>query len=241
MWIPKAQNRLARQGAATIFAAFEDYEREFRTVTRRAKVRFEQRDWHGLQQDALERLDLYQRVIARCVVQIRELLDFSEKDKKLWATMKSAYTELIDCCHDIELAETFFNSVSRRIFTTIGVDPRIEFLFSDFDAPMEAYAPPIFVKYPASGSLDELIIQVLMACEFAAPYQDLKRDAERTARAIEHERQEVGHTGPIDAIDLIPAVFYRNQGAVPGGQDPQWRANHATDPGTTAHGRWYRC
>ena len=144
MWIPKAHNRLARQGAAAIYAAFQVYEREFQAITRRAKVRFEQRDWHGLQQDALERLELYPRIIARGVAEIRELLDFSEKDKKLWATMKSAYAELIWRCRDIELAETFFNSVSRRIFTTIGVDPRIEFLFSDFDAPAEASGPPIF-------------------------------------------------------------------------------------------------
>ena len=112
-----------------------------------------------MQQDALERLELYPRVIARGVAEIRELLDFAEKDKKLWATMKSAYAELIWHCPDIELAETFFNSVSRRIFTTIGVDPRIEFLFSDFDAPAEASGPPIFRTYPASGTLAELISQ----------------------------------------------------------------------------------
>ena len=103
---------------------------------------------------------------------IRELLDFAEKDKKLWATMKSAYAELIWSCQDIELAETFFNSVSRRIFTTIGVDPRIEFLFSDFDPPAEAPNPPIFLTYPASGTLAELISQVLTACEFEAPFED---------------------------------------------------------------------
>ncbi|MGB2611792.1 MAG: isocitrate dehydrogenase kinase/phosphatase AceK regulatory subunit, partial [Isosphaeraceae bacterium] len=153
MWIPKAHNRLAKQGAAAIYAAFGDYEREFQAITRRAKVRFEQRDWHSLQQDALERLDLYPRVIARGVAEIRQLLEFSSKDKKLWATMKSAYADLIGRCQEIELAETFFNSFSRRIFTTIGVDPRIEFLFSDFDTPAEASGPPIFRTYPASGTL----------------------------------------------------------------------------------------
>ncbi len=213
MWIPKAQNRLARQAATTILTAFEGYEREFQTITRRAKLRFENRDWHGLQQDALERLDLYQRVISRCVAQVRELLDFSEKDKKLWATMKSAYTEQIYCCQDIELAETFFNSVSRRIFTTIGVDPRIEFLFSDFDAPAEAHAPPVFVTFPASGNLEELINQLLKGCGFATPFEDLDRDARETARVIKRDRQAAGHDGPIDAIDMIPTVFYRNQGA----------------------------
>ena len=213
VWIPKAHNRLAKQGAAAIYAAFGEYEREFQAITRRAKVRFEQRDWHGLQQDALERLELYPRVIARGVAEIRQLLEFSSKDKKLWAAMKSAYADLIGRCQEIELAETFFNSFSRRIFTTIGVDPRIEFLFSDFDTPAEASGPPIFRTYPASGTLAELISRVLTACEFAAPFEDLQRNAHRVARAVEREHQGVGNASSIDAIDMIPAVFYRNQGA----------------------------
>jgi isocitrate dehydrogenase kinase/phosphatase len=213
VWIPTAHNRLARHAVATIFAAFGGYEHEFQAVTRRAKLRFEQRDWHGLQEDALERLELYPRVIARVVVEIRHLLDFSEKDKKLWATMKSAYAELIGSCQDIELAETFFNSVSRRIFRTIGVDPRIEFLFSDFDTPAEAGSVPIYRTHPARGTLPELIKQVLTACEFAAPFEDRDRDAQRVARAIDREHQAVVSARPIDAIDMIPGVFYRNQGA----------------------------
>ncbi len=213
MWIPKAHNRLARQGATAIYAAFGDYEREFQAITRRAKVRFELRDWHGLQHDALERLELYPRVIAHCVAGIRELLDFAVKDKKLWATMKSAYVELIWCCEDIELAETFFNSVSRRIFTTIGVDPRIEFLFSDFDTSAEVPNPPIFLTYPATGTLAAPIRQILAACEFAAPFENLDRDAHLVAWAVAREHQGAGNSRPIDAIEMIPAVFYRNQGA----------------------------
>jgi isocitrate dehydrogenase kinase/phosphatase len=213
VWIPKAHLRLARQAAAAIFAAFENYEREFQSITRRAKVRFEERDWHGAQKDALERLELYPLVIAHCVAQIRELLASSEKDKKLWATMKLAYTKRIHGCQDIELAETFFNSVSRRIFTTIGVNPRIEFLFSDFDPRDGISERPIFSTSSGSSPLAEHFGQVLTACQFAAPFEDLGRDARLVAQAIEREHQEADIDGPIDSIDMIPAVFYRNQGA----------------------------
>ena len=98
--------------------------------------------------------------------------------------MKQGYAELIARCQDIELAETFFNSVSRRIFTTIGVDPRIEFLFSDFDAPSEA-GTPVYETYPASRRLPELIKELLVACEFSAPFENLERDVHRVARAID--------------------------------------------------------
>jgi isocitrate dehydrogenase kinase/phosphatase len=212
MWIPTAHNRQARRGAAAIFHAFGDYEREFQSITRRAKVRFEHRDWHGVQQDAVERLELYSGVIARIAREIRELLDISAKDKKLWATMKEAYVDQIRHCEDIELAETFFNSVSRRIFDTIGVDPRIEFLFSDFDSTPEL-GGPIDRTYPASRLLPELIKEILAACDFAVPFEDLDRDAELIARDIDRDREARGDRDPIDAIDMIESIFFRNQGA----------------------------
>ena len=54
---------LAERGANAIHAAFLAYRTEFNAITRRAKVRFEQRDWHGMQDDALERLGLYKKIV----------------------------------------------------------------------------------------------------------------------------------------------------------------------------------
>jgi isocitrate dehydrogenase kinase/phosphatase len=215
MWIPTAHNRLARRGATSIFTAFDAYKREFQAITRQAKVRFETRDWHGLQNDASQRLDLYPRTIARSVTEIRALLDYSDRDKKLWAVMKSAYVDLIRDREDIELAETFFNSVSRRIFTTIGVDRRIEFLFAELDASPEIARTPIYRRYPADWPLPEVIEAVLSACAFNAPWNDLSRDARFVAGAIEREFSSVPSRdlASIDSIDMIPTVFYRNQGA----------------------------
>lgn len=213
MWIPRAHDRLARQGAAAIHEAFQEYDCGFLAITRRARVRFENRDWRGMQQDALERLELYGRVISRVVATIRGLLDAFEKDKKLWAAMKSAYIDRIARREDIELAETFFNSVSRRIFTTIGVDPRIEFLSSDFDTRPHAPGTPIYRSYPVGESLPQVVEQMLAACEFQAPFEDLRRNAQGAARAILREQRKAGAAGTIDAIDMIPSVFYRNQGA----------------------------
>jgi isocitrate dehydrogenase kinase/phosphatase len=212
VWIPTAHQRLARRGASAIVEAFEEYEREFQAITRRAKLRFEARDWHGMQLDAVERLDLYPQVIAGIADEIRALLDLSAKDKKLWAAMKSEYADLIAHCQEIELAETFFNSASRRIFTTIGVDPRIEFLFSDFDRPPEP-GQAVYAHYTVDGNLLGPIKQALAACDFAAPFDDLDRDARLTVDAVDRQRLTDGIRDPVESLDIIPAPFYRNQGA----------------------------
>ena len=188
MWIPSHHHRLAERGAAAIAAAFGYYQRQFRAVTRRASVRFERRDWHGTHHDSVERLELYARVIAGIVAEIRGLLAESVKDGKLWTVMKQAYSPLIAQRPDIELAETFFNSVTRRIFTTVGVDPRIEFLFSDFDPPPPAGDPALQTYDLHDNPLPAVIRAVLDACAFSVPFEDPERDALRVTRAIERER-----------------------------------------------------
>src|SRR5512134_707343 len=47
---------LAERGASLIHQGFEAYHRDFLEITRRAKGRFEQRDWAGAMADARERL-----------------------------------------------------------------------------------------------------------------------------------------------------------------------------------------
>jgi len=67
--VAKASSRdeLVRDCAQTLVDAFADYNAEFRAVTQRARKRFEERDWHGSQRDAVERIDLYRRYVDSAV------------------------------------------------------------------------------------------------------------------------------------------------------------------------------
>ena len=64
--------RLIRDG-------FEDYHARFAAISRRARLRFEQRDWAGARQDAVERIGLYDQCIAeQCspvTLDVVELID----------------------------------------------------------------------------------------------------------------------------------------------------------------------
>ncbi len=234
MWIPAHHHRLAQQGAAAIHAAFDEYQQEFRAITRRATTRFAQLDWHGMQHDAAERLEIYGRVIDQVAAEIRDLLGGSIKDRKLWAVIKARYSSIIAEKSDIEIGETFFNSVTRRIFTTVGVDPAIEFLFSDFDAVVSGGAPP-YRTYARGSPLPESIRDILRAGEFSVPFEDIDRDALHAASAIEGERRVNGLTNPIEAIDMIPSVFYRNQGAYLVGRIRSGDADGATPLALALH------
>ncbi len=213
MAIESDRNPLARRGAKSILAAYQDYQDRFREITRRAQSRFEERDWHGLQHDAIQRLDLYRLVIDYIVAAIRVILGASIQDIGLWSAMRAALSDLVRDRSDIELVETFFNSVTRRIFATVGVDPRIEFVSSDFDARPPSGEPVVKSYEPRGRSLPQTIRDILTECAFAAPFEDLERDAELAAKAIHREWRAVVLRRPIEAIELVRWVFYRNKGA----------------------------
>jgi isocitrate dehydrogenase kinase/phosphatase len=199
-------------GADVIRGAFEDYRREFRAITHRARSRFENGEWRGMQQDARERLELYGRCVTRTVEGVSQVVGPRPQDRALWAEMKAAYSRSIAHCPDVELAETFFNSVTRRIFATVGVDPRIEYVASDFDAP-PAPGEPVYRRYVLRGSMPALIKDILVEYAFAIPYQDVDRDAGLVAEAVETQRRATWGARPIEAVEILRPVFYRNKGA----------------------------
>jgi isocitrate dehydrogenase kinase/phosphatase len=202
---------LAERGANAIHAAFLAYRAEFNAITRRAKTRFEQRDWHGMQDDALERLELYKKIVDGVVAETQAVLGEVVKQEAIWLQMKACYSRCIAGYGDFEIAETFFNSITRRIFATVGVDPGREYVDSDFNAPPARSRQPVYHTYQSAPTVD-LLRQVMTDYVFAAPYADLEGDVALAAREIDQQLQ-AANLHSIDAVDTLKAIFYRNTGA----------------------------
>jgi isocitrate dehydrogenase kinase/phosphatase len=208
-----SDSRLANIGANAICNAFEYYQTQFKAITRRAEVRFENRDWHGMQADAAERLEIYKEVTDRIVAEIRDLLGERVNDELIWVSMKAVYSGLITERDDWELAETFFNSATRRIFATVGVDPRIEFVDTDFDTPPTQTRETVYRTYPHVTSTAALIENILRDSSLSAEYQDLPRDVRLAAAEAEDCLRTMGVVECIERAEMIKSVFYRGQGA----------------------------
>jgi isocitrate dehydrogenase kinase/phosphatase len=71
---------------------------------------------------------LYGQVVDAVEREVRRTLGARIREPTLWTAARAQYTALVASRSDRELAETFFNSVTRRIFSTVGVDPAIEFV-----------------------------------------------------------------------------------------------------------------
>jgi isocitrate dehydrogenase kinase/phosphatase len=133
--IEEAFGRVFRAGqiAQLIVGAFLRYNTEFREITRRARRHFVARDWPGAQADAVERLGLYDRHVLLAVEELRGLHGGASADLDLWRNAKRHFAHLVDGLPDSEFCKTYFSSITRKLFDTVGVAPDIEFVATDLD------------------------------------------------------------------------------------------------------------
>jgi len=185
-------SRLSNLTAHAIAGAHELHRQDFEKITRRAATRFQRRDWQGAVEDAAERLDLYGQMIDRTEREVRVALGERVADAHVWAGTKAVYSGLIAGRDDWELAETFFNSVTRRIFTTLGVNPEIEFVDSDFEPPAVEAARQLCRTYEPVGEVAELIERVLADFSWGVPYADRAADAALAAGRISAQLRASG-------------------------------------------------
>jgi len=209
---PQSTSRLANIAARRIFSAFGDHRQRFRVLTRAAQQHFERRDWARARDNATDRLMLYRRAVDGVEAWLRATLATKLTDRLLWVSMKAVYSGLIAERHDWDLAETFFNSVTRRIFATVGVDPMIEFVDSDFDQPPGGQRRP--PRLQVRGRVDARgLCAALLADRFPGViWDDKTRDAAAMAERISATLAARGVQGELTADMLVP-VFYLGKAA----------------------------
>ncbi|MCP4868942.1 MAG: bifunctional isocitrate dehydrogenase kinase/phosphatase [Proteobacteria bacterium] len=193
-----------------IRTAFGRQRRAFRNLTARGRQRFEERDWVGLRADAAERLLLYRREVDRCERQVRDLLGDDVADRSLWQDARVAYARAIEQREDGDLAETFFNSITRRIFTTVGVDRSVEFVGQQWTDP-EGSDDGV-LRYGPSTDVAPLVEKALHDRTWAVPYEDAAADAARAANRIDEHLAEWGLRGP-RTLEVLATTFFRGKGA----------------------------
>ena len=201
-------SRLASRCAEIAQQAFFDYQTRFNAITRRARERFLTRDWAGSFDDAAERLYFYNDVLDGLTSHIRKLMGARLPEHSIWTGIKAVYSSLIARSPVWEVAETFFNSLTRRVFATAGVDQAIEFVDTDFDAPPSAMID--ITKTYRGRSLPELLYSALTDAFDETCWEDLQKTAELATARIE-AAHAAKHSQP--ELEIVSSVFYRGRGA----------------------------
>ncbi len=201
------RSRVIAAAADLLAMAFEDYNASFSDITRRARRRFERHDRLGMQADSVTRLALYDSAVEEAIGRLEQRLAERLFSRTLWRDIRARYGELIERQLDAELYKTFFNTISRRLFKTRGVDPAIEFIALDIEPTDRITHPVSRLTYAVNRNLASVFARVLDDQSFSNAYVDLDRDTKRLAARLNHVFAQFEEQ--VISIEMLETVFYR--------------------------------
>jgi isocitrate dehydrogenase kinase/phosphatase len=200
----------AKDYAALIAEHFRLYNEEFGHITRRAARNFLAEDWQAAQRDSIERIELYNQRVARCVGVLAAPLKSSGGETAVWVEIKRAFESLVARRPDSDFYSTFFNSVTRDVFGTVGVNKEVE--FCEASVGRTSGSVPLRI-YRVGGSLPAAVHEILMDLPFAAAIGDADPAVHRISAEIGRYFTIGRQSAAPECIELIEPVFYRGMQA----------------------------
>ena len=195
--------------ARHLVEAFAAYNAEFRAITRRAPLRFDNRDSRGAQRDHVERIELYDRFVKETIAELRAALGPAALERERWRQIRGEFAALIADLPDPEFIKTFFSSVTRRLFGTVGVAPDIEFVATDLDPLAAVHSSVGTNSYANHGSLPLLFEDLLGDLRFRSPWRDLDKSIAHVAGEVRAFLEVRGERRPVERVEVIRPVFYQ--------------------------------
>ncbi|EPH0094761.1 bifunctional isocitrate dehydrogenase kinase/phosphatase [Pluralibacter gergoviae] len=198
--------------AHTILQGFDAQYGRFLEVTSGAQQRFEQADWHAVQQAMKQRIHLYDHHVGLVVEQLRCITDGRLPDADFLQSVKAHYIALLPDYPRFEIAESFFNSVYCRLFDHRSLTPERLFIFSSQpERRFRAIPRPLAKDFWPHDGWSTLLTRVLSDLPLRLPWQDKARDVSYiVAHLNEHF---AARTLRESHLQVANELFYRNKAA----------------------------
>ena len=148
-------------------------------------------------------------MVNETVAEVRRRLGESALDAALWEEIKSEYARRISAHADPEFLKTFFSSITRRLFGTVGVNADIEFFALELDPLRGAGTAAVTKRYANRGSLDLLFEELLSDYRFRTAWRDFEGSVGHVTADVEHRLKSIGETRPLLEVEVIRPVFYQ--------------------------------
>ena len=202
--------------AQAILDGFDKHYSLFRETSRQAKGRFERADWPAVGQAQRERIGMYDQRVAEGVEAVKSRFPDAGRAEALWRRIKIEYIGLLyEVGHkQPECAETFFNSVARRLldrryYNNSFIFDRAAMSTEHLDGDEPAYRS----FYPEGTDLTGAFREILQSFGLRNEFQDLTRDLGYVRRAIEEAYPEGFSRHRNFQIQVLGSLFFRNKAA----------------------------
>src|SRR5262249_46626971 len=151
----------AQAVAQAVLEGFDKHYRLFRAATSSAKQTFEEAAWTEAQRVVGDRIEFYDQRVTECVERLRTEFDVDSIALGDWKEVKLAYIALLVEHLQPELAETFFNSVTTRLFASGYSDNAGMFVRAALSTEYVDSEPPVVRSYyPEGGDLESTFRQI---------------------------------------------------------------------------------
>lgn len=204
---------LPYDAAYHVLEAYISYWHRYKRITKRAKLRFENHDWHGIQEDARERATLYRDMVDETRNSLLAILGPRADERDAWREMKLHFHNETINFNTRNIAESFYNSVFRHSHPGLGADQELMFVYGTGNYRDFKSAVPIFHTIYLMEPID-LSMRQLMGCySFAVPWQNINRDIAYLCGALRDWLQAHATPGIPIRIEVLKSLFFRNKGA----------------------------
>lgn len=223
--------------AQTILQGFDAQYGRFLEETSGAQQRFEQADWHAVQQAMKNRIHLYDHHVGLVVEQLRCITNGQSTDAAFLLRVKEHYTRLLPDYPRFEIAESFFNSVYCRLFDHRSLTPERLFIFSSQPERRFRTIPrPLAKDFHPDHGWESLLMRVISDLPLRLRWQNKSRDIHYIIR---HLTETLGTDNLAEShLQVANELFYRNKAAwlvgkliTPSGTLPFLLPIHQTDDG----------
>jgi len=207
-------NIQAQAIAKTILNGFARHIYLFGELTRSAKQRFEQRQWHAVQEAAKQRTDYFDKRVEETLTTIKNDFEVSDLDETLWQHIKYCYVNLLAKHPQAELAESFYNSVFCHLFERKYYHNAFIFVESYSHNVQQGTSASIYTRYsPAQKGLSNTIKDIVKAANFSVEFPKLTREIKALIKAFIKQPSLKNRVLADIQFDILNFVFYRNKGA----------------------------
>jgi len=206
-------SQVADLAACITLEAFDSFSADFRVITRRAKQRYQERDWSGGRLDAVTRLDLYERALDRVAATLDCTCGPEAHEQPVWVSAKRRFASLVALRYDIDRAETFFNSVTRKMLMTVGINREVEFFYLHPLGRVPPDGEPVYRTYARAADTASLIRRVFLDVPVGVGFENMDRDAALVAEEVDLYLWPIVGLSKEYSIDVVSSVFYRNKEA----------------------------
>ncbi len=213
--IEAAPEDVPRRIATVLIEGFDKHYRIFRTASARAREQFDAGAWTELQHAVQERIRYYDERVLECVDRLRSAFDVESLADETWHDAKLFYIGLLVEHSQPELAETFFNSVIKRILQRSYYDNDLVFVRAAISTEYIEPDPPIYRSYyPNVDGERRCFARLFRDFGWSRPFADLDRDLDHVLHALEERPGGPWtHLEPNYQIQVLNSALYRNKAA----------------------------